>query len=193
MIESVMPNARSAPTCGSISCNGICSTRTSVDRKAKQIIIASTSVIDILTMVQRKSSRCSRNGFDVSISGSSRNLKMSRSAMESTITRKSFRSQSAGVERKKTARRQSRPHAQRVRVTNLVLRDHAPNFLHTKCAAIENRFRFIAHVASTRLDWSRQKKVAMFVSKPRRRKVMTERDELAVFGQFIARLFAQFA
>src|SRR6266478_3989641 len=193
MIESVMPSARSAPTCASISCNGICSTRTSVDRKAKQMIIATTSVIDILTMVQRKSSRCSRNGFDVSLSGSSRNLKMSCSAIGSTITRESFRSQSASVERKKTARRESRPHAQRVCVANFVPGDHAPNFLHAKCAAIENRFRFIAHVVSARLDWSCQKKVAMFVSKPWRRKIMTERDELPVFGQFITRLFAQFA
>src|SRR5207247_29632 len=59
--------------------------RISSDRNTKQMIIATTSVIAIFTMVQRKSSRCSRNGLDVSLSGSSRNLKMSLSAIGSMI------------------------------------------------------------------------------------------------------------
>ena len=54
---------------------------TRVDRKAKQSTIATSSVIAIFTIVQRRSSRCSRNGFDVSLSGKSRNLKMPRNAM----------------------------------------------------------------------------------------------------------------
>src|SRR5437762_868397 len=55
--------------------------RTSVPRKAKHKIIATIRVIAIFTIVQRRSSRCSRKGLEVSLSGSSRNLKISRSAI----------------------------------------------------------------------------------------------------------------
>src|SRR5256886_6678514 len=51
------------------------------ERNAKQPIIAMPSVRAIFTMLQRRSSRCSRNGLEVSLSGGSRNLKMSRSAI----------------------------------------------------------------------------------------------------------------
>src|ERR1700730_14037396 len=73
--------ARKAPILGSISCNGRCMTWTRADRNAKQITIAIRSVMAIFTIVHRRSSRCSRNGFDVSLSGSSRNLKRLRKDM----------------------------------------------------------------------------------------------------------------
>ena len=79
-------------------------TRTSVERKAKQTIIAAASVIAIFTIIQRKSSKCSRNGFDVSLSGRSRNLKMSRSAIGLIIYSGPI-SESARLHRDKTARR----------------------------------------------------------------------------------------
>src|SRR6266403_3424418 len=192
MIESVMPSARSAPTCGSISCNGICSTRTSVDRKAKQMIIATTSVIDILTMVQRKSSRCSRNGFDVSLSGSSRNLKMSRSAIGSTIYSRTI-SKLARLEREKTARGQPGTNSKSISIANFVLGNHATNLRNTKCAAIQDRFRFVAHIVRRLHDRAGKEKVAALVGKTRRREIVAERDEVAVFGQLVASFFAKFA
>src|SRR6266542_4230698 len=76
-----MPSALRVPICEPTSRSGICITRTSVERNRKQTIIATPSVIDIFTMVHRKSSKCSRNGLEVSLSGKSRNLKMSCSAM----------------------------------------------------------------------------------------------------------------
>jgi len=76
-----MPSALSVPTCDPRWLSGAWITRTSVERNAKQTIIATPIVRAIFTMVQRKSSRCSRNGLDVSVSGGSRNLKMSRSAI----------------------------------------------------------------------------------------------------------------
>src|SRR5206468_8476949 len=76
-----MPSALSVPICEPTACRGACITRTRVERKAKQTIIATPRVMATFTMVHRKSSRCSRNGLEVSLSGKSRNLKMSRSAI----------------------------------------------------------------------------------------------------------------
>src|SRR4026208_1531161 len=78
-----MPSALSVPICEPTSRNGACSIRTSVERNVKQTIIAAASVIAIFTIVHRKSSKCSRNGLEVSLSGTSRNLKMSRSVLRS--------------------------------------------------------------------------------------------------------------
>ena len=73
--------ARRAPIFGSISCNGRCMICTSADRNTKPITIAIRRVIAIFTIVHRRSSRCSRNGLEVSLSGNSRNLKRLRKAM----------------------------------------------------------------------------------------------------------------
>ena len=59
--------------------SGRCMTSTSRCRKAKQSIIATKRTIAIFTIVQRRSSRCSRKGFEVSLSGGSRKAKMLRS------------------------------------------------------------------------------------------------------------------
>ena len=75
VIESVMPNALSAPTCGLTRRNGACMTRTSVERKAKQAIMATVSVMATLAIIQRRSSRCSKNVLDVSPSGRPRKPK----------------------------------------------------------------------------------------------------------------------
>src|SRR5436189_2046681 len=80
-MESVMPSAFSVPTCDPTSRNGACNIRTSVERNAKQMIIAAASVIAIFTIIHRRSSKCSRNGLEVSLSGTSRNLKTSFSVM----------------------------------------------------------------------------------------------------------------
>src|SRR6266536_987780 len=182
-----MPSALSAPICGPTSRNGACITRTSVERKAKQMSIAAISVIAIFTMVHRKSSRCSRNGFEVSLSGSSRNLKMSRSAIW-------IDNRSAPVKREKTTRREPRTHTQRVCVADFILADHAAEVLHAEFAAVENRFPFVARgCLFAPLNRTCQKKVAVFVSETGRRKIITELGELAVFGQFITGLLAQFS
>src|SRR4029453_10092739 len=78
-----MPSALSVPICDPTSRNGACNIRTSVERNAKQKIIAAATLIAIFTIVHRKSSKCSRNGLEVSLSGTSRNLKMSRSIIRS--------------------------------------------------------------------------------------------------------------
>src|SRR5437764_12103163 len=149
-----MPNALSAPTCGSTSWSGACMTRTSSERKAKQTIIASTRVIAILTTVHRTSSRCSRNGLDVSLSDNSRNLKISPKAM----------SRSVRVQRNETARGESRTDRNRIRIANFVVGDHLANLRNADRAAVENRFGFILFVpARAMLDRSRQKEVAIFV------------------------------
>src|SRR6266516_2432671 len=123
-----MPSALSAPTCEPTSRNGACIMRTSIDRNAKQMIIATTSVIAIFTMVQRKSSRCSRNGLEVSLSGSARNLKMSRSAML------------PGRQLDDSFRDQTRPRAQRIGVANGLVRNHGGDLRRRKFAAIQNHF-----------------------------------------------------
>ena len=78
----MIPSALSVPTCDPRWLSGAWIMRTSVERNAKQTIMVTPRVRAIFTMVHRKSSRCSRNGFDVSVSGGSRNLKMSRRAIE---------------------------------------------------------------------------------------------------------------
>src|SRR5437867_10432605 len=129
-----MPSALSAPTCEPTSRNGACIMRTSSDRNAKQMIIATTSVIAIFTMVQRRSSRCSRNGLDVSLSGSSRNLKISRSAiLPVRQLDNSFRDQTC-------------PHAESVGVANCVVRYHGGDLRRRKFAAFQNHPRIIVSV-----------------------------------------------
>src|ERR1051326_4955664 len=127
-MESVMPRARSTPAFGSISCSGACMTRTSAPRNAKHIIMATISVIAIFTIVHRKSSRCSRNGLEVSLSGSSRNLKMSRSAML------------PGRQLDNSFRGQPRPHAQGIGVANGVVGDHGVDLCRRKLATFQNHF-----------------------------------------------------
>src|SRR2546423_9278056 len=152
-----MPSALSAPTCGSTSWSGACITRTSRERKAKQTIIASTRVIAILTTVHRRSSRCSRNGLDVSLSGNSRNLKTSRKAMSGSVR----------VQRNETARRESGTDGNCIRVANFVVGDHSSNLRNAKRAAVENRFGLLLLVATrATLDRPRQKEVAIFVGEP---------------------------
>src|ERR1700682_506780 len=150
--------------------NGACITCTSVVRNAKQTIMAATSVIAIFTMVQRRSSRCSRNGFDDSLSGISRNLKMSCSAMlNRQFTRESFRSRSAGFKREKTAHGQARGHAQRVGIANFILRNHAREFGHAERSTINDLFGFLADVRmGARLNRTRQKEVTVLIGKSRR-------------------------
>src|SRR5713101_2098991 len=187
-----MPSALSVPICELTSCNGAWSTRTRVERNAKQTTIATVSVIAIFTIIQRKSSRCSRNGFEVSLSGRSRNLKMSVSAIGSTIYSRTI-SESARLEREKTARGQPGTNSKSISIADFVLGNHATNFRNTECAAIQDRFRFIAHIVRRLHDRESKKKVAALVGEARRREIVAERDEIAVFGQLVASFFAKFA
>src|SRR5213595_98584 len=123
-----MPSAFSVPICEPTSRSGACIMRTSADRNAKQTITAIISVIAIFTMVQRRSSRCSRNGLEVSLSGSSRNLKMSRSAML------------PGRQLDDSFRDQTRPHAEGVGIANGVVRNHGSDLRRRKFAAFQNHF-----------------------------------------------------
>src|SRR5437588_5271893 len=107
-------------------------TRTSTPRKAKQRIIATTSVIAILTIVQRRSSKCSRNGLDVSLSGNSRNLKRSRSAI-------------SGRENN-FAREQTGPRAQGIGIANRVVDDHPLDLCQGEFPAIVDRFTLVVSV-----------------------------------------------
>src|SRR5205807_3411162 len=108
--------------------------RTSVPRKAKQKIIATIRVIAIFTIVHRKSSRCSRKGLEVSLSGSSRNLKISRSAiLPVRQLDDSFRDQTC-------------PDAESVGVANGVVRYHAGDLHRRKFAAFQNHFRIVEGV-----------------------------------------------
>src|SRR5947207_7125288 len=108
--------------------------RTSVPRKAKHKIIATIRVIAIFTIVQRRSSRCSRKGLEVSLSGSSRNLKISRSAI---LPRRqlddSFRDQTC-------------PRAESVGIANGVVRYHGGDLRRRKFAAFQNHFRIVEGV-----------------------------------------------
>src|SRR5881398_4112393 len=129
-----MPNALSAPTCGSTLWSGACITRTRIEGKAKQTIIARTRVSAIFTTVQRRSSRCSRNGLDVSLSGNSRNLKISRSAiLPVRQLDNSFRDQTC-------------PHAESVGIANGVVRYHGDDLRRRKFVAFQNHFRIIVSV-----------------------------------------------
>src|SRR6267154_4014603 len=122
-------------------------TRTSIPRKAKQIIIARIRVIAIFTIVQRRSSRCSRNGLDVSLSGSSRNLKISRSAiLPVRQLDNSFRDQTC-------------PHAESVGVANGVICYQGGDLRWRKFAAFQNHFRIIVSVMlDSALDRTGEKK-----------------------------------
>src|SRR5256885_14687977 len=91
--------------------------RTRIPRKAKQKIIATIRGIGIFTIVHRKSSRCSRKGLEVSLSGSSRNLKISRS----TIL--------PGRQLDDSFRDQTCPRAESVGVANGVVRNHGGGLL----------------------------------------------------------------
>src|SRR5438067_12747104 len=110
--------------------------RTSVPRKAKQIIIAAIRVIAIFTIVQRRSSRCSRKGLDVSLSGNSRNLKISRSALLPVRQLDNF------------FRDQTCPHAERVGVANGVVCYHGDDLRRRKFVPFQNHFRIILSVSS---------------------------------------------
>src|SRR5207237_7854397 len=133
-MESVMPSARRTPRFLSISCSGACMMRTSVPRKAKQKIIATIRVIAIFTIVHRRSSRCSRKGLEVSLSGSSRNLKISRSAiLPVRQLDNSFRDQTC-------------PQAESVGVANGVVRYHGGDLRRRKFAAFQNHLRILVSV-----------------------------------------------
>src|SRR5205807_273397 len=166
-MESVMPSALRVPICEPTSRSGACITRTSVERNRKQTIIATPSVIAIFTMVHRKSSKCSRNGLEVSLSGRSRNLKMSRSAIGSIIYSRTI-SEVGRLKRDKAARCQPGANAKSIAVANLILGDHAVNFGNRERTAIQNRFRFVAHIIRDRHDRTRQKEVAPLIRESRR-------------------------
>src|SRR5438874_13719720 len=110
--------------------------RTSVPRKAKQKIIATIRVIAIFTIVQRRSSRCSRKGLEVSLSGSSRNLKISRSAIL------------PGLQLDDSFRDQTCPRAESVSVANGVVRNHGGELRRRKFAAVQNHVRIVIGVIS---------------------------------------------
>src|ERR1051325_6235340 len=108
--------------------------RTRNERNAKQMIIVTISVIAIFTMVHRRSSRCSRNGLGVSLSGSSRNLKMSRRAIEAAC--------SAPLQPNETAGGEAGAHPQSVSIANFIVCDHSSNFRDGEGATIQDRFGF---------------------------------------------------
>src|SRR5947199_4132297 len=132
VIESVMPSARKVSTWPPTSLKGRCRMATSRCRKAKQKNIATTSTAAIFTIVQRRSSRCSRNGFEVSLSGASRNRKMSRSVIGSV---------------ENSARTDAREHRQRVGITDLLAGDHPFEFGKGEFATVEDCFRVMMGVA----------------------------------------------
>src|SRR6266404_675814 len=127
-------------------------TVTKVWRKRKQTIIAASNTIAIFTTVQRRSSRCSRNGFDVSLSGTSRNLKMSRSTM---ILTRAKRDQTAGGE--------PRADGERIRIANLVFRNHSAQFQRFNGPAFENSFAFLAFVRLRATHRPDEKKITVLV------------------------------
>src|SRR5207248_6733554 len=104
--------------------------RTSVPRKAKHKIIATIRVIAIFTIVQRRSSRCSRKGLEVSLSGSSRNLKISLSAIL------------PGLQLDDSFRDQTCPCAESVSVANGVVRNLADDVLLRRFVGGTVDFRF---------------------------------------------------
>src|SRR5260370_5145327 len=174
-----MPNALSAPTCGSTLWSGACITRTRIERKARQTIIARTRVIAIFTTVQRRSSRCSRNGLEVSLSGNSRNLKMSRKAM----------SQSAHVQRNETGCGKARANSKRVGIANLILRGHSAQFRSGNPSTFENRLALLPLVRIGCLNRTGQEKIAMLVGKTSRSEKITERNQFAAARQVMTRFF----
>src|SRR4029077_5510516 len=155
-------------------------TRTSVPRKAKQIIIAAIRVIAIFTIVQRRSSRCSRKGLDVSLSGNSRNLKISRSAiLPVRQLNNSFREQTC-------------PHAESVGVANCVVRYHGGDLRRRKFAAFQNHFRIIVSVMlDGALDGTGKKWKSARVGDPGRGKEIAEENCFAPGGELVTGLLAQ--
>src|SRR5688500_13984930 len=181
--ESVTLRARNAPMFGPRLSSGRCMMWTSDVRKTKQRIIAMMSVTAIFTIVHRRSSRCSRNGLEVSLSGRSRNLKTSRRAMGLNFAEgKDPAGQEAGADR------------QRIRVANFVLRDHAAQFVRAKSAAIEDRFRFVAAMTGGAFPhWLGKKKIPAFIRKPGRSKIIAQRSQISTFGELEPRFLAQLA
>src|SRR4051794_18536884 len=128
--------------------------RTNEVRKAKQPIIVTPKVRAILTMVHRRSSRCSRNGLEVSLSGSSRNLKMSRSAI---------RLRSCAWKRKESAGGKSSAHTQSVPIADVILCDHVREFLNAEGTTFNDAFTFLRSVHRRGANRLSQKEVAMFI------------------------------
>src|SRR5947209_10776036 len=132
-------------------------TCTSVCRNKRQTAIEPTIASAILTTVQRKSSRCSRNGFEVSLSGRSRNLKISRRAMIELLRRK--RDQSAGSE--------AGADRERVGVANFVFRDHPAEFTSIYPTTLQNCLALFPFVDRSPLDGADKEKIAKLVRQPR--------------------------
>ena len=65
--------------------------------------------------------------------------------------------------------------------------------MNSEGAAIQNRFRFVAHIVRARLHWARQKEMTAFVRKARGSKVITQRNKLAILGKLVTGFFAKFA
>ena len=65
--------------------------------------------------------------------------------------------------------------------------------MNSERAAIQNRFRFVAHIVRTRLHWAGQKEMTAFVGKARGCKVITQRDKLAILGKLVTGFLAKFA
>src|SRR6266480_1737403 len=170
-----MPSALSAPTCGSTSWSGACITRTNSERNAKQTSIARTRVIAIFTTVHRKSSRCSRNGFDVSLSGNSRNLKMSRKAMSGSVR----------GQRNEAVDGESGTNSKCIGIANLILRDHSAQFRSGNRSTFENRLALLSLVHIGCLNRPGQEKIAMLVCQTRRSEQITERNQFAARRQVI--------
>src|ERR1043166_115946 len=167
-----MPSALSVPICEFASCNGACITWTSVVRNAKQPTIAISSVIAIFTMVHRRCSRCSRNGFEVSFSDGSRNLNRLRSAIG--VGNRLF---AARVEGDQSAGRQSGANAQRIGVPDFVIGNHPPNIRNLEGATIQNRLGLFLLVAfRTAFHRTGQEEVPELVRESRRRAIAAEFD-----------------
>src|SRR5688572_10630823 len=160
--ESVTLRARNAPMFGPRLSSGRCMICTSEARKTKLRIIAARSVIAIFTIVHRRSSRCSRNGLEVSLSGRSRNLKTSRRAMGLVF-----------AEGKNAAGNEAGKQRQRVGVANFVGRDHAAQFLCTEGAAIEDRLGLVAAMTGGAFPhWLGEKEIPALVRKAGRSKII---------------------
>src|SRR5205085_4996043 len=98
------------------------------------------------------------------------------------------------AEGEQAAGEQPRADRERVRVANLVARDHAAQFFRGESAAIEDRFRFVARMAGGAFaDRPGEEKIAALIGKSGRSKVIAERNEIAAFSEFESRFFAQFA
>src|ERR1700757_4899232 len=174
-----MPSALSVPICEPTSRSGACIMRTSADRNAKHTIIAIVSVIAIFTIVHRRSSRCSRNGLEVSLSGSSRNLKMSRSAML------------PGRQLDDSFRDQTRPHAQGIGVANGVVGDHGGDLRWREFAAFQNHFGVDIGVRlNSALHRPGEEQELAFVGESRRGKEITEENRFAIGRELVTGFLA---